>query len=191
MGGPKAELRLGGIRLIDRAVAALRGSGCEPVVAVVRAGTAVEDAIAVLNPDPRRGMRSSLELAVAACAEPGTGAQSGTGTDPGTAARSGGGAVEGIAVVLVDMPGVDARAVRDVVTAWTPGRIALGSYPGGARGHPIVMSVRSWAEAIAGAGADEGARAFLRDHAALVDLVPVAGTPHDLDTPADLARWTT
>jgi molybdenum cofactor cytidylyltransferase/nicotine blue oxidoreductase len=39
------------------------------------------------------------------------------------------------------------------------------------------------------AGPDEGARAFLALCPDLVDPVAVAGDPIDVDTPADLARW--
>ena len=38
----------------------LRDGGCEPLIAVVRAGTEVAGAIAVVNDAPERGMRSSL-----------------------------------------------------------------------------------------------------------------------------------
>src|SRR3954447_11109346 len=116
MGQPKAELVVDGQRLLDRAVQAARGGGCEPVVAVVRAGTVVRDAVAVVNPRPDRGQRSSLELALAAVGE-----------------------VEAVAVILVDTPGLGADAVRGVCQFWRPGRIAVGRY-GGRRGHPIVMS---------------------------------------------------
>lgn len=166
MGRPKADIRLGGTRLLDRAVQVLLGGGCDPIHAVVRAGTAVRGATAIVNPDPSRGMRSSLDLAAAACS-----------------------AADAMAVVLVDMPGVQADAVRAVVAAWMPGRITVGAYPDGGRGHPIVMSPSFWVDAAAAAGPDEGARAFLRRHADLVDAVPVIGSLADLDTEAELAGW--
>jgi len=166
MGRPKAEIEVDGTRLLDRAVAALRGGGCDPVIAVVRDGTAVEGAHAVVNPDPSRGMRSSVELAVRAAGD-----------------------CDALAVLLVDVPGVDAPAIASVVTAWRPGRIAVARY-GSRRGHPTVMAPRLWREALALAGPDEGARALLAARADLVDEVPVAGDGStDLDTPADLAAW--
>lgn len=165
MGRPKAELVVAGQRLLDRAVAALRDGGCLPVIAVVRQGTAVTGADAVVNPDPDRGMRSSLELAVAAA----------DGADA-------------LAVLLVDTPGIGTDAVRAVVAAWRPGRIAIGRY-GARRGHPTVMSPAQWRAALESAGPDEGARALLGAHPELVDEVPVAGDAADLDTPDDLARW--
>ena len=90
-GRPKADLVLGGERLVDRAVRVLREGGCADVVAVVRDGVAVPGAAAVVNPDPERGMGSSLRL--------------------GLAAASGTRAV----IVLVDTPGIGADAVRRVL----------------------------------------------------------------------------
>ena len=164
MGGPKAELVLDGERLVDRAVRVLRSGGCDPVLAVVRDCTAVPDARVVVNPDPQRGMRSSLELAVAAAP------------------------VGAIAVLLADLPGIDAEAVRAVVAAWRPGRIAIATY-GGRRSHPVVAPTMLWNAALALAGPDEGARAFMAAHPEYVDPVEVPGDPVDLDTPDDVRSW--
>jgi molybdenum cofactor cytidylyltransferase/nicotine blue oxidoreductase len=110
-------------------------------------------------------MRSSLTLAVEAAGD-----------------------VDAVAVLLVDTPGIGAGAVRAVLAAWRPGRIAIAVY-GGRRGHPTVMEPALWLQALAGADADEGARALLRARADLVDEVSVTGDPADLDTPADLENW--
>ncbi|MGI8677141.1 MAG: nucleotidyltransferase family protein [Jatrophihabitans sp.] len=166
MGRAKAELAVDGERLVDRAVRVLRSGGCEPVVAIVRADARVPGAVVVVNPAPERGMRSSLELAVGEAGD-----------------------VDALAVLLVDVPGIDARAIAAVIAAWQPGRIAVGSYPGG-RGHPTVMAPALWRDALARAGRDEGARALLNSRSDLVDEVDVAGDVADLDTPADVARWT-
>ncbi|MEO9139750.1 MAG: NTP transferase domain-containing protein, partial [Jatrophihabitans sp.] len=161
----KGELRLDGVRLIDRAVLACREAGCYPVHAVVRPGVDVPGARVVVNPEPERGMRSSLEIGVAAA---------------GDAAA--------VAVLLVDAPGIGAQAVADTMHAWTPGRIAVATYAG-RRGHPIVMAPSQWRAALELAGPDEGARRYLQTHPDLVDEVDVDGDPSDLDTPDDLARW--
>jgi CTP:molybdopterin cytidylyltransferase MocA len=162
MGRPKGEVVLDGLRLVDRAVAALRDGGCDRVLAVVRPGVAVAGAEAIENPDPDRGLRSSVELALAAAGE-------------GAA----------LMVLPVDMPGVGAAAVHAVAQRWRPGRVAMARYPAGG-GHPVLMGVQLWRQALAGAGPDEGARRFLADHPHLVDLVATDGDPSDLDTPADL-----
>jgi CTP:molybdopterin cytidylyltransferase MocA len=165
LGRPKAELEIGGQRLVVRAVGVLRAGGCDPVIAVVRAGVQVPDAIVVVNEAPERGMRSSLELAVASAGD-----------------------ADALALMLVDGPGVGADAVQRTVRAWQPGRIAIATYDG-ARGHPIVMAPGRWREAVRGAEPDEGARVYIAANFELVDLVPVPGDPSDIDTPADLARW--
>ncbi|HET8581621.1 MAG TPA: nucleotidyltransferase family protein [Jatrophihabitans sp.] len=165
MGTPKAELRIDGTRLLDRAVAALTGAGCAPVVAVIRHGTQVAGATPVVNPDPERGMRSSLALAVDAVGDAGA-----------------------LAIVLVDAPGIGPGAIRAVVDAWRPGRIATARYAG-RRGHPVVMAPALWRQALALAGPDEGARPLLKARPELVDEVDVPGDPTDLDTPDDVRHW--
>jgi molybdenum cofactor cytidylyltransferase/nicotine blue oxidoreductase len=166
MGRPKAELVVAGERLVDRAVRVLAQGGCDPVLAIVRDGVAAPGARIVVNPDPGRGMRSSLDLAVSATGD-----------------------ADALAVLLVDVPGVTAEAVRTVLAGWRAGRIAVGSY-GDRRGHPIVAAPEVWRAALALAGPDEGARALLGTCPDLVDEIEVAGDPTDLDTPEDLARWT-
>lgn len=168
MGTPKADLIVAGRRLVDRAVTALREGGCDPLIAVVRADTTVRGVRAVVNPDPSRGMRSSLALAVETAA----------------LARS-----AALAVVVVDAPGVGAAAIRATVTAWRPGRVAIATYAG-RRAHPIVMAPDRWRAAITSAAPDEGARTWLAAHPDLIDEVPVTGDPTDLDTPDDLRHWT-
>lgn len=165
MGAPKAELVVAGTRLVDRAVRAARDAGCDPVIAVVRTSMSVPGAVTVVNPDPERGMRSSLALAVEAA-----------------------GSAEALAVLLVDVPGITAEALRAVAAAWAPGRIAVGRYAN-RRGHPAVMAPDQWRAALDLAGPDEGARAYLAAHPEHVDEVEVPGDPADLDTPDDLARW--
>ena len=165
MGGPKAELTIDGVRLLDRAVSALADAGCVPVIAVVRAGTSVDGAQPVVNPEPGRGLRSSLQLGVDAAA-----------------------AADAIAVLLVDMPGVTSSAVRAVIGQWRADRIAVGRYADRS-GHPIVMSTSMWTDAVGMAGADDGARAYLSAHPDLIDEVDVQGSGVDLDTPADVTRW--
>ena len=166
MGGPKADLVVDGTRLLDRAAAALTAAGCAPVLAVVRDGTEVDGATAVVNLDPERGMRSSLALAVDAAGD-----------------------ADALAVVLVDAPGIGADAIRAVVDAWRPGRIATARYAG-RRGHSVVMAPDLWREALERAAPDDGARPLLKARPELVDEVDVPGDPTDLDTPEDLTRWT-
>lgn len=170
MGRPKAEIVVDGSRLLDRAVLAAREAGCYPVFAVVREGTSVSGARGVVNPAPERGQRSSLLVAIEAAGD-----------------------VDALAVVLVDSPGIGAEAIAAVTAAWRPGRIAVARYAtadGPRRGHPTVMSPASWAQALALAGPDEGAKALLATRPDLVDVIDAVGDPTDLDTPEDITRWT-
>ena len=173
MGAPKAQLRVGGARLLDRAVAALVDGGCDDVVAVVRPGTAVVGAQAVENLDRATGMRSSLDVALDHLSA--TGAH----TDH-----------LGLAVLLVDTPGIGAATVAAVLNHWrqVPDRIAVAQLSG-RRAHPTVMSLSRWRAALDIAGADEGARKYLSAFACLIDEVAAPGDPTDLDWPADLVAW--
>lgn len=162
LGRPKAELVLGGVRLVDRAVGVLRDGGCDQVVAVVRIGTVVDADTVVVNPDPSRGMGSSLALGLAAV----------TG--------------DIAAVLLVDTPGVGSDAVRRVLAS--PGQVRIATYSG-RRGHPVAIARPQFREVTRLAEGDEGARPFLQAHPERVVEVPCDGDPADLDTVDDLARW--
>jgi CTP:molybdopterin cytidylyltransferase MocA len=162
MGQPKAELIVDGERLIDRAVRVLRAGGCDEVVTVVRDGLLSPDAQVVVNPEPERGMGSSLRLALAAA----------TGTRA--------------VILLVDTPGIGADAIRAVLAADAP--VVVATYRG-RRGHPVVVDRSWWAEVAERAEGDRGARPFLAAHPELVREVECAGDPSDLDTLGDLATW--
>jgi CTP:molybdopterin cytidylyltransferase MocA len=166
LGRPKAELVVAGERLVDRAVRELRVAGCTEVVAVVRAGTRVDGAVAVVNPDPDRGIGSSLRLALQAAA-----------AAPGDRA----------VIVLVDTPGLGADSIRQVLAVDAP--FVIARY-GDRRGHPVAIERALWAEVAERAAGDQGARPFMRAHPELVTEVAGTGDPSDIDTPEDLAAWT-
>jgi CTP:molybdopterin cytidylyltransferase MocA len=165
LGTPKAQLVLNGRRLLDRGVDVLRAAGCDQCVAVLREPEPIGDVVSVVNPDPDRGMGSSLRLGLGVC----------TGS---------------IAVVmLVDTPGVGADAVRRVCDAVQAGaKVAIASY----KGHnvpPVAFAREVWDEVAELAVGDQGARGFLRAHPELVVSIACEGDPSDIDTAADLARW--
>ena len=178
LGRPKAVVEVAGERLVDRAVRTLRAGGLQPIVAVL--GAAVVDvpgARVVVNPDWSQGMASSLRVGLASL--------------PDT--------VGAVAVLLVDQPGVTAEVVRRVVRAAqhaadpTTGALAdavvVATYDG-RPGHPVLLGRAHWAEVIASAHGDAGARTFLRGHAGLVSETECGdvGDDGDVDTPADLER---
>jgi nicotine blue oxidoreductase len=67
--------------------------------------------------------------------------------------------------------------------------VAVAGYDGEPR-NPVLIARGYWAEVIAGAVGDVGARAFLRAHPELVTLVECGdtGSCDDVDTPEDLER---
>jgi CTP:molybdopterin cytidylyltransferase MocA len=162
LGRPKAALVVNGERLVDRGVRVLRSAGCGEVVAVVRTGMEVDGATVVVNPDPDRGMGSSLRL--------GLGAASGTRA----------------VIVLVDTPGIGPDDVRRVLGVQAP--FVIARY-GERRSHPVAIDRSWWAEVAALADGDQGARPFMRAHPDLVTDVACDGDPSDIDTPDDLAGW--
>ncbi|MFE4515855.1 NTP transferase domain-containing protein [Kitasatospora sp. NPDC056783] len=175
-GRPKALIRYGGRLLVEHAAAVARAGGCAEVTVVlgaegdrVRSTAFLPGCRLVGNPDWARGMGSSLRAGLAALA-------------PRTPA---------VLVLLVDTPGVTPAAVARLLAAHRAGaELAAAAYHG-RRGHPVLIGARHFAEAAAGARGDAGARALLAAHPAELVLVECAdiATPDDLDTPADLARW--
>jgi CTP:molybdopterin cytidylyltransferase MocA len=165
LGTPKAQVVLDGTRLLDRGIAVLLAAGCTEVVVVLRAPEQLSGVISVVNPDPDRGMGSSLRLGLAACTQP-------------------------IAVVnLVDTPGIGAADVRRVVDEVRSGAAAAIVSHDGHQLPPVAFARAVWPEVARLAEGDQGARAFLRAHPDLVVTVACAGDPSDIDTPADLASW--
>jgi CTP:molybdopterin cytidylyltransferase MocA len=165
LGTPKAQVTIGGVRLLDRGLAVLRAAGCDVLVAVLRGAEDLPGVQTVINPNPERGMGSSLRLGLAAC----------TGD---------------IAVVmLVDTPGIGVDAVRAVVASVTAGSPAAIADFAGHRVPPVAFGRALWPEVAELAEGDQGARGFLRSHPELVTAVPCDGDPADIDTLDDLARW--
>ncbi len=166
-GRPKALVRLDdGRLLVERAVGTARDAGCRPVVAVlgadaarVRAHADLGDAVPLENPDWPTGMGSSLRAGLAALAET---------------------AVVAAVVLLVDMPGITAEAVRRLVVHAGPETLAVAGY-GARRGHPVLLGRDHWPGVAASATGDVGARDYLRRHAAQVRVVRCDDVADDTD----------
>lgn len=193
-GAGKALIRLGGTgtrTLAARAMHAALEAGTHPILVlghrraeVVR--TLAEEAPDLLArttvaecPDWCMGLSASFRAGVAAaCAVSG---------------RTAGGSVDGAprrcAMLLVDQPHVGAEALRRVLAAHRPGRIARGTRAG-RDGHPVVLDLAEAREAARGAVGDEGARRHLRRQRGRIDRVVLDGVDDDadVDTPTDLAR---
>src|SRR4029450_7838838 len=127
--------------LVVRAAGALAEPVCAPVLVVVgaRAGevrAAAPELSYVGNPEWDTGMASSLRAGLAALA----------GT-PAAAAM----------ILLVDMPGVTASAVRRIAALAAPDALAMGGY-GERRGHPVLLGRDHWAGVARVATRDQRAR---------------------------------
>ncbi len=172
MGTPKALISLDGELLVQRGVRLLRDGGCSPVLVVLGAADVsadLGDAQVVHNPDWASGMGSSLRAGLAALPPP----------------------VEAVVVALVDQPLVEPEAITRLIAAWRAEfpDAAVATYDGQQR-NPVLLDRRAWPQAAAAAIGDQGARAYLRGpyDARIVEVdCDDAGSPADLDTPAQLA----
>ena len=160
-GGPKAPFVLDGERLVDRAVRIMRDAGCEPVMVVLGAWVGdVPDAVVVVNDDWPEGMGSSLRTGLSALDVMAD--------------------VDSVIVTLVDLPGLTALGVRRILES--PGPIVAATFDG-ERGHPVKFAHEHWAEVIAVARGDEGARRFLKDRSDVVRMeIGDVATGADMDT---------
>jgi CTP:molybdopterin cytidylyltransferase MocA len=175
-GRPKALVELDGQTLAERGVATLLAGGADPVLVVTGAAQVAPapeyHVHTVYNGEWRTGMGSSLRAAL---------------RSP-VLSRDVGAAV----VALADQPLVGAAAVARLIAAYRSGAsVAVAAYDGQPR-NPVLLAREHWAEVIATATGDQGARAFLRARPDLVTLVECGdtGRPDDIDTPADLDRIT-
>ena len=121
------------------------------------------------------------------------GVGTGTHSDAGVATGTGFGRdVGAVVVALADQPLVGAEAVARLIAAYRDGAtVAVAAYDGQAR-NPVLLARECWADVIAMATGDQGARTFLRARPDLVTVVECGdtGRPDDIDTPADLVRIT-
>jgi len=170
MGTPKALLDAGGRSFVAAVVGALVGGGCDPVVVVTAAGQAdvrrraeAAGAVVLVNPDPGEGPITSLRIALAALG-------------PG---------VDGVAVLPVDHPAVQAETVAALLEAFASGGAPLVlPVRGGERGHPALFRRTLFAE-LQEPGLEGGARTVVRRHLGAARLVEVddPGILTDIDTP--------
>jgi CTP:molybdopterin cytidylyltransferase MocA len=168
-GMPKALVEYEGSLLVERAVRTAR-EVCDPVLVVLGARAVdvwrqadLDGATVLANRDWETGMASSLR----------------TGLDGlrGWPAR-----VDAALLLLVDMPGMTAEALREVAGHASPDSLAVATYDG-VRGHPVLIGREHWAGVVGTASGDEGARRYLASHDVVeVDCTGLAD-PTDLDVP--------
>ena len=174
LGMPKALLPYRGRLLVEHAAAVLTDAGCQPVVVVlgaqadqIRARTPLTGI--VVNDDWATGMGSSLRAGLSALTPD---------------------AADAAVVTLVDMPGLTPEAVRRVARDATAASLAVATYAGSRRGHPVLLGRDHWAGVAAAATGDRGARDYLRAQGEAVRLVPCADVADDtdVDLPEQAAR---
>ena len=179
-GRPKAEVVVGGHRLVDLAIESCIRAGLNPVVVVLGAawltpmppGDSVDGGTAdiwlVDNTDWATGMASSLQSGLAALED-----------DLG---------IDAVVVTLVDTISVGEKHLSRMGSALREGATAaVATYEGRAR-TPVGLTREVWADVARTVAGDEGARGWLRAHRHLVTDVECAdlGAWVDIDTPADL-----
>ncbi|RAU22318.1 nucleotidyltransferase family protein [Paramagnetospirillum kuznetsovii] len=166
MGRDKRLLPVGGVPMVLLAIQAAQGAGLDPVMVVT--GPDALDGLpptvqVIRNPDPGRGMASSLVLGVESL--------------PADA--------QAVVVLLADMPLVTAGHVAALAAAFDPRGIVV-PICAGRRGNPVLLG-RSFFPEIVGLTGDKGARGLMARHAdAVVELDMDRAVLVDVDTPEDL-----
>jgi CTP:molybdopterin cytidylyltransferase MocA len=172
MGRPKPLLEWRGQVFLDLQVKLFRQCGCAVHVVLGRDAAPIAAAcptascsMLLLNPEPDRGMLSSLQIGLAAL--------------PATAPA--------VLFTPVDNPGVRPETLRAILSTWSESRAPL-VIPrfGSRRGHPVLLD-RSLIQPLLSWPASSTPRDFIHqhiDHAAFADLDDPLITV-DIDTPDD------
>jgi len=145
-GGPKAlRVDADGMPWLHRAVAALRGGGCDPVLVVLGAEAASAralvptEATVVVADDWADGLSASLRAGLAATPSEAT----------------------AVVVTLVDLPGLPSEAVHRMLTAPLGAATLRRATYRGEPGHPVVIGRDHWAPVAATVDGDRGAGPYL------------------------------
>ena len=193
-GGGKLLASVGGRPVLQHVLDRLTTAGIAEIVVVLGDDAdAIETAIEwgsarrVRNPDPSRGLSSSLQLGMAALDGTDGGAMRAHGTEP----------LDGALIVLGDQPFLPIEAVRAIVDAPPDGGrpIVVPVYPDDRGRNPVLLG-RAAFGLVDEATGDRGLGPLLAAHPDLVREIPVPGENPDVDTRADLvrlleARWAT
>lgn len=181
MGRPKLLLPFGNTTILGALAAALRAGGASPVVIVaapddpeLREWARAFGAMVALNPDPDRGMLSSIREGLAALGGPARLAQRG----------------EVVLVAPADLPALRPATVAELLwrRAAAGAPLAVPAYQG-KRGHPLAIAPDLLPE-VESLDLSVGLKQLLERHAASVLEVPVEdpGAVRDVDTPDDYQR---
>ena len=183
MGRPKLLLPFGTTTIVAALVAALRAGGASPVVLVTAPGDeelrrtmAAAGCRVAVNPDPERGMLSSIREGIAALGGARVLADRG----------------EILLVAPADLPALRPATVAELLwrRAAAGAPLAVPTFQGG-RGHPLAIAPALLPE-IETLDLSVGLRELLDRHATAVLEVPVddPGAVRDVDTAEDYAGLT-
>ena len=176
-GSPKALAIVDGRPMLQHVLDIAATAGLDPVVVVLgHAAAEIEAAMSwrhearVVNPDPGRGLASSLLLGLRAVA----------------AKRP---RLEAAVILLGDQLRVRPEVIAALVerAASTERPIVVARYRGGGGPNPVVIARSAFDLAVQLEG-DRGLGPLIEARPDLVAVVDVTGTNPDVDTPADLAR---
>jgi len=176
MGQPKQLLPFGQQTILERVVDTLLTAGVGEIIVVLghlaeRVGAVLGDrpVRAVINAAYRQGMLSSVKCGVRAID---------TGSDA-------------VLFALGDQPHIECTIVREVMHAYRAGSagIVIPCY-GGKKGHPIIINLSRYREAIVNLPDDAGLNMLMQEHADDVQLIDVATEDiiRDIDVPDDYTR---
>jgi molybdenum cofactor cytidylyltransferase len=176
MGQPKQLLPFGERTVLERVVDTLLLAGVGEVVVVLghladRVGAVLGDrpVKAVVNTDYRQGMLSSVKCGVRAI---------GPGYDA-------------VLIALGDQPHIEGTVVREVMRAYRGGNagIVIPRY-GDKKGHPIIINLHTYRQAIADLPEEAGLNVLMQAHAGDVCLIDVTTDDiiRDIDVPDDYTR---
>ena len=174
----KLLLADGGDPLVRHAVKMAVLSQLKPVVVVlgheadrVRAVCYGLPVTFTINPDFAHGLSTSLKAGIKALPEN----------------------IDGAAVILADMPGLDAALLDRLYAAFEAEPAALAAVPvhDGEWGNPCILAAALFAEVDALSG-DQGARNILVTHRDMVIEMPESSdaATRDIDTPDDWSKFT-
>lgn len=173
----KLLIPLDGKPLVRHVVDAALASACEQVVVVtghmkkeVAASLAGADLRLVHNPDFAKGLSSSLAAGLKALPED----------------------VDGVLVLLGDMPKVDRKLIDRMIAAFSPadGRSIVVPVAHGKRGNPVLWAA-PFIQPMLQLEGDSGAKALIGENEAQLVEIPVLDDAPlvDLDTPEALAAY--
>lgn len=178
MGRPKALLPYRGTTLIHHAEKTLCATSCSPRIVVVSPDIEKScwqmkdvDVALVVNPDPLRGLSSSLRMALEAI-------ESRTGVER----------IEGILITLVDQPLVTPEHLKAILDAGAETGLAATSWP--TTFGPPVFLYRSFFPSLKDLSGDEGAKRILQEKRNFerVRMVEFPDAALDIDDAADYGR---